>query len=481
MICRASSYAPAAARSPRPVNHLRCGRGALSPRPESAPRQSGATTASSSPFLLLLLIALVILPSARASDNIPSPPQPKPIALKGATIHPVSGPDIPSGTIVFDKGKITALGPDIPIPAGAEVIDATGKHIYPGLISANSVLGLIEIGAARATVDIAETGAINPNVLAASSINPDSELIPVARANGLLTAHVVPEGGLISGQSAVIRMDGWTPDEMTVRSPAAMHLRWPELTLNRNPRARKSVKDQQKDIDKAVKQLRDSFQTARSYWQARKSGTPGFKSDLRWEALMPVFDGKLPLFVHANTVAEIEAVLAWAREMQLKIVLVGGQDAWRMAAQLKESDTPVIITLSTALPPHRDDGYDNTFANAARLHEAGVRFCMAMNGRESEAPHERNLPYEASMASAFGLPKEEALKAVTLYPAQLLGIDDQLGSLQPGKAATLIITTGDALDFPTQVEAAYIDGRKIDLTNRQTRLRDKYKEKYRRK
>ena len=142
------------------------------------------------------------------------------------------------------------------------------------------------------------------------------------------------------------------------------------------------MKDQQKDIDKAVKQIRDSFQIARSYWQARKSGTPGFKSDLRWEALMPVFDGKLPLFVHANTVAQIEAVLAWAKEAQLKIVLVGGQDAWRMASQLKESDTPVIITLSTALPSRRDDGYDSTFGNAAKLHEAGVRFCMAMNGPE---------------------------------------------------------------------------------------------------
>jgi imidazolonepropionase-like amidohydrolase len=277
-------------------------------------------------------------------------------------------------------------------------------------------------------------------------------------------------------------MDGWTPEELTVRSPAAMHMHWPDLTINRDVRAPKSAKDQQKDIDKAVKQIRDSFQTARAYWQARKTGTPGFESDLRWEALMPVFDGTMPLFVHANTVAQIEAALAWAREAQLKIVLVGGQDAWRMASQLKETDTAVIITLSTALPSRRDDGYDSTFANAAKLHEAGVRFCMAMNGRNSEAPHERNLPYEASMASAFGLPKEEALKAVTLYPAQLLGIADQLGSLEIGKAATLIITSGgDPLDFPTHVEAAYIDGRLIDISNRQTRLRDKYRLKYRRK
>ncbi|HXM33369.1 MAG TPA: amidohydrolase family protein [Chthoniobacterales bacterium] len=429
---------------------------------------------------LAVLIFSGFLASSYGSDNIPAPPQAKPIALKGATIHPVSGPDIPSGTIVFDRGKITAIGADAAVPAGAEVIDATGKHVYPGFISANSVLGLIEIGAARATVDIEETGAINPNARAVSSINPDSELLPVARSNGILTAHAVPEGGLVSGQSAVIRMDGWTPEEMTMRSPAAMHLRWPNLAINRNPRAQKSVKDQQKDIDKAVKQMRDAFQTARAYWQARKSGAPGFKSDLRWEALMPVFDGGLPLFVHAATAAQIEAALAWAKEMQLKIVLVGGNDAWRMAPQLKESGTPVIITLSTSLP-RRDDGYDTAFSNAAKLHEAGVRFCMAMNGRNSEAPHERNLPYEASMAAAFGLPKEEALKAITLYPAQILGVADQLGSLETGKAATLIVTNGDPLDFPTHIEAAYIDGRKIDLTNRQTRLRDKYLEKYRRK
>ena len=430
---------------------------------------------------LAALILSGVLANSYASDNIPAPPQAKPIALKGATIHPVSGPDIPSGTIVFDKGKIIAIGADAAVPPGVEVIDATGKHIYPGFISANSVLGLIEIGAARATVDIEETGAINPNARAASSINPDSELLPVARSNGILTVHAVPEGGLVSGQSAVIRMDGWTPEEMTVRSPAAMHLRWPNLTINRNPRAQKSVKDQQKDIDKAQKQIRDAFQTARAYWQARKSGAPGFKSDLRWEALMPVFDGSLPLFVHAATAAQIEAALAWAKEMQLKIVLVGGNDAWRMAPQLKESGTPVIIALSTAVPLRRDDGYDSAFSNAAKLHEAGVRFCIAMNGRNSEAPHERNLPYEASMAAAFGLPKEEALKAITLYPAQLLGVADQLGSLEMGKAATLIVTNGDPLDFPTHIEAAYIDGRKIDLNNRQTRLRDKYLEKYRRK
>jgi imidazolonepropionase-like amidohydrolase len=433
--------------------------------------------------LRLLLVGIVSIGIAHghASTNVPAPAQVKPVALKGATIHPVSGPEIPGGTIVFEKGKITAIGKDAATPQGAEIVDLAGKHIYPGLISANTVLGLIEIGAVRATRDVEEAGAINPNARSVSSINPDSELIPVARSNGLLTALSVPEGGLLSGQSAVLRMEGWTPEEMEVRSPVAMHLRWPNMTIDRDPRAAKPIPEQQKDIDKAQKQIRDAFQIARSYWQARKNPTLDFKSDARWEAMMPVFDGKLPVFVHAATLAQIEAALAWAKEAQVKIVLVGGNDAWRIAPRLKEMDIPVIIALATALPPRRDDPFDAQLSNAAKLHAAGVRFCIATNGRGSEAAHERNLPYEASMAAAFGLPREEAIRAVTLYPAQILGVADQLGSLETGKAATLIVTNGDPLDFPTQTEAAYIDGRKIDISNRHTHLRDKYQEKYRKK
>src|SRR5256714_7375384 len=222
----------------------------------------------------IFLLAFALLGNANASDTMPAPPQAKPIAIKGATLHPVSGADIPSGTIVFDNGRITAIGADAAIPSGAEVIDGTGKHVYPGLINANTVLGLVEIGAVRATVDVEESGAINPNVRSITSVNPDSELIPVARSAGVLTALSVPEGGIISGQSAVLRLDGWTPDEMTVLSPAAMHLRWPNLTIDRRPRARKSVKDQQKEIEKAQKQIRDVFQTARAYWQTRKNPGP---------------------------------------------------------------------------------------------------------------------------------------------------------------------------------------------------------------
>ena len=430
--------------------------------------------------LALVALSFGLVAATQGSDTMPAPPQTKPVAIKGATIHPVSGPDIASGTIVFENGKITAIGGDAAVPAEAEVIDGNGKHVYPGLINANTVLGLVEIGAVRSTVDVEESGAINPNVRSLTSVNPDSELIPVARNSGILTALSVPEGGLISGQSAVLRLDGWTPEEMSVVSPAAMHLRWPNMTIDRRPRARKSMKDQQKEIDKALKQIRDAFQIARAYAQARKNPPADFKTDLRWEAMMPVFEGKLPLFVHASTLAQIEAALAWAKEMQLKIVLVDGDDAWRVASQLKETDTPVVLGPATSLPPRRDDDYDSGWSAAAKLQAAGVRFCISSGGRSAET-NERNVGYEAGLASGYGLPKEEALKAVTLYPAQILGIADRLGTLEPGKAATLIVTNGDPLDFPTQVEMAFIDGRKIDLSTRQTRLRDKYREKYRRK
>ncbi len=347
--------------------------------------------------LLYLLAAALLGLSVRAdgSDIIPAPPQTKPIALKGATIHPVSGPDIPSGTIVFADGKITAVGPDAAVPEGAEVIDVTGKHVYPGLINANSILGLTEISAVRATLDFEEVGAINPNARSISSVNPDSELIPVTRRNGILTEHIVPDGKLVTGQSAVIRLDGWTPEDLTIQAPVAMHLQWPDLAIDRDPRAPKKPEDQQKEIDQALKKIRDSFEIARAYALARKNAAAGFKSDLRWEAMTPVIEGTLPLFIHANSVAQIESALAWAKAAQMKFTLVGGREAWRMAAQLKAAETPVILALTTALPPRRGDAYDASFAAPARLAAAGVRFCISTNGRESEAAHERNLPYEA--------------------------------------------------------------------------------------
>lgn len=415
---------------------------------------------------------------------MPPPPQTRPIALVGGTIHPVSAPAIEAGQIVMSGGKIVAVGKNLSLPPNAEVIDITGKHVYPGLMAAHSELGLVEIGSVRASTDTAESGLINPNVRAAVSINPDSELLPVARTGGVLTALSVPqpggEDGLITGTSALIQLDGWSWEEMALKPRVGLHIFWPTLAINRDPSFPKSPKKQQEEAQKRLRQIDDTFAVARAYRLARLHNSAAQDHDSRWEAMIPVFEGKLPVFIHADELSQIESALAWSAGQKLSIVLVGGQDAWRVAGRLKERDIPVIISPLIALPLRRDDPYDAPYTSAAKLFQAGVRFAIANDGSSFAAPHERNLPYQAAMAAAYGLPPDEAIRAITLYPAQILGVADRLGSLEVGKDATLIVTTGDPLEMATQTERAYIQGRNIDLANRQTRLYDKYRQKYER-
>jgi len=417
-----------------------------------------------------------------ASDQIPAPPQAHPIALVGGTIHTVTGPVIEQGIVLFDQGKIIAIGKDLPLPPGTERIDVTGKHVYPGFMAANTALGLTEIGAVRATRDLAETGDINPNVRAEVALNPDSELLPVARANGITLAQCVPEGGLLSGTSAIIQLDGWTWEDLTLKAPVGLHLRWPSMIIRRGPAVTTSEDNQRKQIDEQVKKIRDAFAEARAYKKAKEAetqkGIPYHATDLRWEAMMPVLEKKIPLFVHAAELKQIQAALQWAEEENVKMVLVGGQDAWRMADLLKAKGIPVILGPIHTVPLRRWEGYDTPFTLPKKLHEAGVQFCIA--GSDGEAAQVRNLPYQAAMAAAYGLPKDEALKAITLYPAQILGLADRVGSIEVGKDATLIVTDGDPLEIPTHVEREFIQGRAIDLDNRHERLYRKYAEKYRR-
>ena len=417
--------------------------------------------------------------AACANDELPAPPQAQAVVLRGGTVHPVVGPDVPGGELIFDHGKITAVGRDLPAPAGAKVIDVSGKHLYPGLIAAHTSLGLTEVQSVRGNTDSAEVGSINPNARAQFVVNADSEFLPVARANGVLTALVVPKtaDGLISGVSSLLYLDGWTWESMTMRPDVGLHVFWPDLRIDRDPRFPLNPEDQQKEIDARLRKLRETFDAARAYRQAVEAGRPG-RTDLRLAALLPVLRGELPVFVHADTVRQIEDAVRWAAEAKLRLVLVGGQDAWRVADLLKEHDVPVVVSPVDAIPLRRWEAYDTAYANPAKLHAAGVRFCIANGGSDFDAAHERNLPYQAGQAAAHGLPREEALRAVTLYPAQILGVAARLGSLEVGKDATLIVTSGDPLEVTTQVEAAYIDGRPVDLSNRQTRLYEKYRQKY---
>lgn len=420
-----------------------------------------------------------------ASTIIPAAPQTRPIVLSGGTVHPVNGATLPKGDVMFVGGKIAAVGEALKAPADAEVIDVRGKHVYPGLINALTTLGLVEVEAVRATVDAAEVGAINPNARAQIAINPDSELLPVARSNGVLTALTVPSArpDLIAGTSAVIRLDGWTWEEMTVRAPAALHVTWPRMTLNRDPLASKNLADQQKDIDAKGRKLDDAFAAARAYAVAKaaaaSAGRPAPDVDLRWEAMAPVFDGSLPVCVQAYEAKQIEAALAWAKRQQIKLVLISGPDVVKFAARLKEMDVAVILGGTQTLPVRRDDAFDAPFTAPEALRAAGVRFCIAgSEGGPSGFGNERNVAYEAAKAVGYGLAPAEALKAVTLSAAQVLGVGDELGSLEVGKRATIIVTDGDPLEIPTQVEIAFVDGRRIELKNLQTELYEKYRRKY---
>jgi imidazolonepropionase-like amidohydrolase len=416
---------------------------------------------------------------AEASDETPGAPQDRPIALVGATIHPVVGKDVAEGTILFENGKISAVGKNVKLPPKTVVVDARGKHVYPGLFDADTDIGLVEIKAARATVDYAETGQINPSVRARAAFNPDSEWIPVTRANGVLTAVTAPQGGLLCGLGSVMSMDGWTWEQMTLRGDHAIYVNWPALLETHTWRLEEPTVI---EVTRArvVEQLTAIFADARAYARlkaaraAQGAAPPEF--DARWEAMIPLLEKKISLHVRADDIRQMQSAVAFARKEGVRLVIVGGYQAAECAELLRSENVPVVIKGTHRLPRHRHDGYDEPFTLPARLRKAGVKFCISASDWMA---NNRNLPYHAATAAAYGLPVDEALKAVTLYPAQIMGVDDRIGSLEVGKDATLIVTNGDPLEIATNVSAAYLAGREVELNDRHKRLWHKYQEKYR--
>lgn len=424
----------------------------------------------------ILLAGLAIL--AFASNA--SAAETKSVVLTGADLHTVSHGVIERGEILIRDGRIAALGARVEAPADAERIDLAGKRIYPGLVAAQSVLGLSEVAAVRATNDFAESGAITPEVRAEAAVNPDTELWPVTRANGVLTALIVPRpggDGVISGRSALMQPDGWTAEEMTLKGAAAMHLFWPSARMpewmpaTARERAAEAARAKRDALDRALRE-------ARAYATARDANLK-IDQDLRWEAMRPVLAGTTPLFVHADRAVAIREALAFAERERLRIVLVGGGDAWRFATTLKARDIAVVLGSSHNTPMRRWEGYDTVYASAGKLVAAGVRLVIANDGESMASSNERNLPYQAASYAAFGLGAEAALRAITLTPAEVLGVADRIGSLDVGKDATLFVADGDILDGRTHVERAWIRGHELDLANRHTRLYEKYQGKYR--
>ena len=423
----------------------------------------------------LLVISLLYSSVLFPSEPVPAPKQDHPIALVGGTIHTITGAVILNGIVLFDKGKIVAVGESVNLPDSTERVDVRGKHIYPGLVNAASTTGLQEIELVRATVDYSETGRINPNVRTEIAINPESELIPTNRANGITISHVIPRGSLISGMSSVIMMDGWTTDDLLLKSSAGLYVAWPSMRIGSRGRNRVSEDEQRKAIQKNIDELYTAFSDAQAYATSKKNN-PNIPVDLRWESMIPVFERTVPVIIRADEITQIRAALQFVQKYNLRLILHGGRDAVHMLDLLKERKIPVILGNIFSLPRTRESGYDEPYSLPATLSAAGIEFAITGEGMESMG--ERNLPYQAGLAVSYGLDKDEAIRAITITPARILGIERRVGSIEVGKDATLIVTDGNPLDIRTNVEREYILGKNIDLRSRHTGLYQKYLERY---
>lgn len=415
--------------------------------------------------------------AAIAFAGVFAPARAETIALTDATVHTVSGPTLDHATVVIRDGKIAAVGADAAVPAGATVVPCSGKQIYPGMIATNTSLGLVEVSSVLGSNDSREIGSINPNVKAEVEINPESEHIPVTRINGITSALVVPQGGVIKGTSALIHLDGWTYEDMTVSAPVALHIQWPGMSIVHAYYVTESDEQQKKTRERSLQEIRDAFDDARAYMKAHdaegQNGVPRHDYDVKWDAMVKALKGEIPVVIECTALNQMNAALRFCDEQGIKrIVFMGGEDADKIADELKTRGIGVICDGTQQLPRRSWEPYDQEMALPARLWKAGVAFCLSDGG--SDGTNTRNLPYEASFAAAYGLPRDEALKSVTLYAAQMLGVGDRLGSIDVGKIADLMVTNGDPLEESTQVEQVYINGKAISMETRQTRLWHKY-------
>ncbi len=405
-------------------------------------------------------------------------------AITNARIVTVSGATIENGTIIIRNGKIESFGSNVKAGSGVEVIDGKGLSVYPGMIDAATNMGLREINSVAGTVDIAETGTMNANAAAITAINPHTSHINVTRVNGTTTVLSMPIGGLISGQSAVINLNGATQSEMAVILNHSLIINFPQISTfaGFTPGVGPRVIEFSQAVtqrDKNVEALKKIFEDAAAYARARDAyaqnkALPFVPTDLRMEAMIPFLRGEKPIIFTANRERDIRGAVKFAGDMKLKAIIMGGAEAWKAADVLKKNDIPVIYTNVWSLPQSSDDGYDSMFEAPAKMREAGIRFCI---GSGDDGANARDLPYQAGMAGAYGLAKDEALKAVTLYPAQILGIADRMGSIENGKVANIVVTDGDILDARTSIRYLFINGRLLPLTSRHTELYDAFKDR----
>ncbi len=429
--------------------------------------------------IFALLFALVCsYASLFANDETPGAPQQKPIALTNAKLYTITQGVIQNGTIVFDKGKITAVGQNIQIPADAQIINCDGKFVYPGFIAPASTIGLIEIEAVRSTRDAAESGIYNPNAKADVAYNPDSEIIPTIRSNGVLIANVIPDGGIVAGSASLMMLDGWTREDIALKRVTGLSVQFPQFSVYSAPWIRQSADEQRKENAKRLQELTDYFEQARMYSEAAKNGLAENQKDIRLEAMRAVFEDNLPVLFDAGEEKQIRAVVQFAQKFNLKAVIVGGNDALKCSDLLREANIPVILQKVHSVPRRDEQGYDAPYTLPAQLAAAGVKFALSDGGSWQQ----RNLPFEAGTAMAFGLSENDALRALTLAPAEILSVAGRVGSLEVGKDATLFVSKGNALDGLTNsLDYAFIQGRSVSLSSKQTKLAKKYRTRYEQK
>lgn len=406
--------------------------------------------------------------------------EPGAVSIVNATVHTLDGPPIEGGTVSFVDGVIVEVGAGLAPLEGATVVDASARNVLPGFLDANSALGLTEIGSVPGSIDTAETGRVNPEIEAALAVHAASELLPVSRTGGVTHAIVAPTGGEISGTSALVRLDGWTREDVVRASPLALQVRWPSFRTFRSrfPGA-PSRADQKKRREEALERIDRVFDDAEAYRLAKDAmaaGGPTVDVVRKLEAMLPVLDGERPVVIHASEVRQIRNALDWAERRGLAIAIAGSGDLWRVADRLAASDVPVLLTSVLALPRRADEPYDVRFTEAAKLHDAGVRFSFAGSGGGFSAANSRNLAHHAAMAVAFGLPHDAALRALSRNAAEILGLGDTLGTIAPGRSASLIVVDGDPLEITSGLDAMFIDGRAIALEdNKHERLYRKYR------
>ncbi|MCW3074907.1 MAG: amidohydrolase [Flaviaesturariibacter sp.] len=425
-------------------------------------------------FLLLSALA------ATAQETVyPTPKQTGSTVITNTTIHVGNGTVIQNGSIVITDGKIAAVGKDVKIPAGATVVDGQGKQVYPGLILPVANLGLVETPSVRATSDVQELGELNPSIRSIVAYNTDSKIINTLRSSGILLANIVPEGGIISGSSSVVQLDAWNWEDAAYKTDGGIHFRMPALIAR--PRgfggfggggaAQQPAVDVVKQGLEQVDRMKSFFREAQAY---NSVATPE-ETNLKFAAVKGLFEKKQKLYVHANTVKQMLVALDFVKEFNFDVVIVGGSDSWQIADLLKQNNVMVILNQMHSLPTLGDDDIDQPFKTPAMLQKAGVVF--AINDEDGQT-RGRNLAYNAGTAATYGLDKEAALQAITLNAAKTLGVADKTGSIEVGKDANIIISTGDIMDMKTStVTDAFIQGRKINLDDKQKQLNERYKHK----